>query len=217
MNLLVTTAGNFEGLESQQRIAIWRSQKHIVELMPLRQVVSYIRFATASSLALFDAIVCLADESPINSWMFYRTEMSPLEVAVGFAREIRNLAENCAMQDGRKWRSIPLIIFRHVTDYEFAQIVRGETHANIVFTPDDQPILAMRQIQQIVSDYQDRVLKDYEQLGIMVRIVNGHSQIGPALKKKDQQAENEYYYAPADRRDLNRWVTVKRDDEGPAA
>jgi hypothetical protein len=33
MNLLFTTAGNVQTLESQERVAVWQSRKHIVELM----------------------------------------------------------------------------------------------------------------------------------------------------------------------------------------
>ena len=117
------------------------------------------------------------------------------------------------MRDGRKWRSIPFIIFRNVADYEVAEMAKEETHASILFTPHDHPIVAMRQIQEVVSRYQDRVLQDYEQLGITVRFVHGHAQIGPALRKRDTRTESEYYYSPADRRSHSGWVTVKRDDD----
>lgn len=72
----------------------------------------------------------------------------------------------------------------------------------------------MRQIQAIVNEYQDRVIQDYEQLGIMVRFENGHGKIRPALQQKTRAVESEYYYSPADRRRARRWITIKRDDEG---
>src|SRR5271157_1515029 len=184
MNLLFTTAGNFQTLESQDRVAVWRSRKHIIELMPMESVTSYLRLNPASSLALIDAIVCVADDPPIATLTPYHSNFYQLDFALKLAEDVRNLPETCAMRDGRKWRSIPFIIFRSAFDHEFAEQAQKSTHANIVFTPYGNAVVALMQIRKIVDDYQDRVLDDYRQMGIVVRFVSGHAQIGPALKKR---------------------------------
>jgi hypothetical protein len=65
-----------------------------------------------------------------------------------------------------------------------------------------------------VDKYHERVLADYEALGILVRVEKGRVQIGTALHLKAEGVESEYYYAVGDRRTHTSWVTVKRDNEG---
>jgi hypothetical protein len=214
MNLLYTTAGNFQALESQHNVKEWRARHHIVELMPMECVANYLRFDASSALALVDAIICAADTDLIS----FDPDMErlvpnfPFEKAIALAKDVRSLPESCAMRDGRKWRSIPFVILRHGLDYEKAQL--AETHADIVFTPYNHPPIALRQVQQIVDEYEDRVLDDYLNVGILVRFDHGHVQIGPALRRKNPSVESKYYYAPADRRTNKDWVTVKRDHQG---
>jgi len=61
MNLLCTTAGDFQTLEFQHDIDGWRSEHQIIELLPIERVANYLHFDPAASLALIDAIVCAAD------------------------------------------------------------------------------------------------------------------------------------------------------------
>src|SRR5271169_7134730 len=110
MNLLFTVASEFDSAESQYRLALWRNRRHIVEVMPLEQVASYLRFDPASELALVDAIVCAADAPPIASFSPLRGNLYQLHYALLLAEDVRALPETCAMRDGRKWRSIPFII-----------------------------------------------------------------------------------------------------------
>src|SRR6185437_11508388 len=72
----------------------------------------------------------------------------------------------------------------------------------------------LRQVQRIVDDYHEDVLREYDNLGILVRFEKGRAQVGPALRLKDRRAEGRYYYPPRDRRNNRGWVTVKRDREG---
>jgi len=193
---------------------MWRSACHIIELLPMERLKGYLLFDPASSLALVDAIVCAADDDLI----FVPLDRSrpvlrfPLTWALKLAEDIRSLPESCAMRDGRKWRSIPFVILSHPGSYELGPDTRESTHAHILF--QHHPIVCIRQIQSIVEDYQDRVLEDYRNVGIMIRFKNGRAQIAPALRRKDTGIESEYYYAPADRRTNTGWVTVKRDNEG---
>jgi hypothetical protein len=117
------------------------------------------------------------------------------------------------MRDGRKWRSIPFIIFRSVSDYEMALYARQETHAHIEVA-HGHPILMMQIVAKVVEAYQKAVLNDYEFCGILVRFHRGRAQIGPALKKKAPEVDSNFYYSPSDRRNRSGWVTVMRDQQG---
>ena len=48
----------------------------------------------------------------------------------------------------------------------------------------------------------------------MISFEKDRARIGPALKKKDPEMESAYYYAPADRRNNKRFMTVMRDSDG---
>ena len=154
----------------------------------MEDIPGYLRFSHASALALVDAIVCIADDPPLASWQPFRTNLFQLSYALQLAEDVRNLPEHCAMRDGRKWRSIPFIIFRSAFDHELAVTARDSTHAKILFTPYANARFGMMQIQRIVDEYKDRVLDDYQRLGILVRFVRGHAQVLPALRRKDSIA-----------------------------
>jgi len=91
-------------------------------------------------------------------------------------------------------------------------VKQGQTHAHIL--PSTHPILAIDKIQELVDEYQVKVLEGYRSVGFLVAFEKGRAQIRPGLTLKDNQGENEYYFAPKDRRRNTRWVTVKRDKEG---
>ncbi|HJX85614.1 MAG TPA: Shedu anti-phage system protein SduA domain-containing protein, partial [Candidatus Angelobacter sp.] len=81
------------------------------------------------------------------------------------------------------------------------------------YVANRHPLVGLRYVEQIVNEYQDLVLNDYLSFGILVRLVHGHTQVSPALRKNNPNVQSEYYYAPTDRRG-NGWVTVRRDHEG---
>lgn len=190
---------------------------HLVEEMPMERVTSYLRLDPSSSLALVDAIICAAD-SPVltmrpNSEGGAIEPTYPLERALLLADDVRSLPEHCAMRDGRKWRSLPFIIFPS-TQFELAEWAREETHATILpYFANRHSLVGLRLVEQVVHQYQDRVLDDYRSFGILVRLVNGHMQVLPALRRKVPTVQSEYYYAPTDRRTRG-WVTVRRDHQG---
>jgi hypothetical protein len=220
MNLLYTSIGDLDDPESQHTVEAWRRRHHVVETMPSERLTSYLRLDPASSLALVDAIVCAADANSgiVIDFNLRRPHFTfPLHQALALAEDARSLPETCAMRDGKKWRSLPFIILYNPASYEFNPYMLAETHAHLVrnFRPSYfHEFLTLRQIQEIVDTYQDRVLEDYRSFGILIRFEKGRAQISPALRKKDPRAESDYYYAAADRRAHKGWVTVKRDSDG---
>jgi hypothetical protein len=209
MNLLYTTPGDFLTYESEANLQVWRSRYHIVDRMPIEKVTSYLRLDPASSLALVDAIICVADTEIVD--VDNPSLNFPLGKALALAADVRDLPGNCAMSDGRKWKSIPFIIFCNGLDYWTAEAVKN-SHAHVLLLAD--PVRSLERIHEIVDAFSDRVLEDYENLGILVRFDRGRVQIGPALQRKGLNVETEYYYSPADRRGNQHWLTVKRDNQG---
>lgn len=174
--------------------------------MPFDRVCAYLRLSPSSSLALVDAIVCMADAEE-----FYGGNL--LERALRLASDVRSLPESCAMRDGRKWKSIPFVIFSNALAssrmIDFAQYRK-----NAEVYPVTTPSAAIAAIQAIVDKYHDEVLADYRSLGILIRFDKGRVQIGPAMQRRNMYVESEFYYSPADRRKNSGWVTIRRDNEG---
>lgn len=195
MNILFTSVGNFLSLESDACLTEWRARHHIVERMPMERLVSYLRVDPASTLALVDAIVCMADSDQIayEGFRSYPSLDFPLEKALALAEEVRNLPETCTMRDGRKWKKIPFAIFGSV-DSSTMWVKQRRSHPSVY--PIHLPLAALDNVKELVDEYQDRVLDDYSNLGILVRFEKGRAQISQALKLKDKQAESDYYYAP---------------------
>lgn len=208
MNLLYTTVGHYLSLESQQNIGVWQDQSHCVELIPCHQLVNYLHFSPASTLAQVDAIVCDADTDAVAfDWDMQPYYTFPVETALAVAEDVHRLPESCAMRDGRKWRSVPFIIIGRASSLRAAK-----THAHLLLTED--PIRTLKKIEQVVHEYQERILEDYRFAGILVRFERGRAQVQPAHERANPCIETEYYYPPADRRKNKVWTTVKRDDQG---
>lgn len=206
MNLLYTCVANIESLETQQCLSAWRARHHIVENMPFDRVTAYLKFSLASSLALVDAIVCMADTDG-----YFGGQL--LQKALALASDVRGLPENCTMRDGRKWKSIPFVIFSNASvPTRLMDFALHQKNAEVY--PVTEPGAAIAAIQDIVDKYHDRVLADYESLGTLIRFDKGRVQIGPAMQRKNNHLESEFYYSGGDRRRNRGWVTIKRDSEG---
>lgn len=210
MNILFTSVADFLTLEAQECLRAWKAHYHVVQQMEFGRVANYLHFESGSTLALVDVIVCMADSDSVVYHEDIRLPALdfPLAKALALADDVGNLPSVCTMRDGRKWRSVPFVIFCGYWDSR----IKGQTHARVLTST--HPTVALKRIQAIVDEYHDRVLNDYQNLGILVRFEKGRAQIGPALKLKDERAESEYYYAGGDLRNNKGWVTVKRDDQG---
>src|SRR5271168_3370703 len=108
MNLLFTSVGNVLTLESQTFLTVWRTRYHqIVAQMPMERVANYLHFDPGSTLALIDAIVCMADTDTITYAedeedypSFRRPVHVHLQRALAFAKDVRDLPDSCTMRDG---------------------------------------------------------------------------------------------------------------------
>jgi hypothetical protein len=118
------------------------------------------------------------------------------------------------MRDGRKWKAVPFIIFANGIEGSCDYSGLPPSVTILPLMCNRHPAAALAEINNLVSVYHESVLKEYERLGIMVRLDHGHVQIGPALRKNASTLEGSYYRAEADRRSHRGWVTVKRDREG---
>jgi hypothetical protein len=187
----------------------WQERHHIVEAMSADRMPSYLRL-TSASLAHIDVIVCNAHVEPDEVPNFFI-----LDKAIRMANEVADLPEYIAMRDGRKWKMIPFVIMGQES-YYFAAISDLKGRHACIISPDRSAEGILRKIQGSVDNYQNRLLQEYDDRGLMVRIAKGRTQISPAMKRKRKYEESEYYYVTADRRKLvrNRWLTVMRDNDG---
>lgn len=210
MNVLFTSVG-LGTLEAETYIAEWTACHQIVEQMPMDRIAGYLRLNPASALALIDVIVCMADSNMIvPAFPVYPQIDFPVEKALRLAEEISNLPDQCTTYDGRKWKKIPFAIFGS----EEASTMWSQEHkgGNARVFSVDSAFTALKKVEELVDEYQKKLLNDYQNLGLLVRVENGRSQINSALKLKT--SESEFYYAAGDRRIHNGWVTIKRDREG---
>ncbi|RXH57754.1 hypothetical protein GRAN_1064 [Granulicella sibirica] len=194
-----------------------RAAHHLVEFMPWFRLTSYLRFETGSSLALIDAIVCSANGVELGWSRDDKLEAHyPFDTAVYLAEEARMLPDACTTRDGRKWRSLPFIIFHGPVAPWLLQAAKVSTQA--LFYLGFHHVYAARMmmfhIEAAVKAHHVALLSDYECCGLLVRHEMGRAQIKPALKRKHGRSNTEHYNAAGDRRKLSDWVTFSRDREG---
>ena len=207
MNILLTTTGSSEDRHFKSLLDAWRAHHHIVETMPFDRLMGYLKFGTSSRWAEVDAVVCKADTDPDG------IEIYNLNRTLKLAEDFRRLPEACAMRDGRKWKSIPFAIISEQPYYFGYQDHFLQLNVTLI-RPSPYPTQALSLVKEAVDDYIKRVLEDCRDLGLMITFEKDRARIGPALKKKDPVMESAYYYAPADRRNNRRFMTVMRDSDG---
>jgi hypothetical protein len=207
MNIFLTSTGSLEDRSHKHLIKTWRDCHHIVETMPFERVMGYLKVDPGSKWAAVDAIVCKADTDSESGATY------TLPRALKLAADFRNLPESCAMRDGRKWKSIPFILISEQPYYFGYPEEITRLRVNLIH-PSPYPQELLTKVRDRVDDYIMRVLEDYHDLGLMISFEKDRARIGPALKKKDPEMESAYYYAPADRRNNKRFMTVMRDSDG---
>lgn len=217
VNLLYTSTPGFEEAEANSVMTRMRNAHHLVEFMPWFKLTNYLRFGIGSSLALVDAIVCSANGMQMTWGRDGTFEVNyPFDTAIYLAGEVGALSDACTTRDGRKWRSLPFIIFQGPVEPWLLQMAKVKTHAQ--FYLGFHHVYAVRvmlfQIEAAVKAHHLALLSDYECCGILVRYEMGRSQIKPALRRKLGRTHTDYYNAAGDGRKLSDWVTFSRDGEG---
>jgi hypothetical protein len=173
---------------------------------------AYLRFNPSAASGLIDLIaVCPG-----------RFDVSFANWAREIIEEIRALPESCCMFDGRKWKRMPCVVLsdlRYPPGFEVLQ----EAGIPVIHHAPQFPWTRGRAFkktvnrwQEIVTEYQKRVLAEFEKAGMLVAYEHGRFRVKWAFRKKDPYSESEYYHAGSDRRKLKDYVTVHREIAGIA-
>jgi hypothetical protein len=193
--------------------------------MPGNEVVPYLKFAPAAAAASIDAIVFLRPNSDIGFQYALglprpSTVVDPWEAPwrnAEISQKIRDLPEDCAMRDGRKWKRIPQIVLtdrgqREAAfdglDVEFVMDVTGWMLHDGYASP-----ITWQRIERIVNQYHEKAMSKYERVGFLIVADHGRYRVKRAYYKKDA-SESEYYYGGKDKRRFQGFVTIGRDSEG---
>jgi hypothetical protein len=141
-------------------------------------------------------------------------EIFSIENILALVRDIRHLDSWAAMEDGRKWSAVPIILIITDTlsgDFDIPQSI----DATIIFSRGDV-LEDLRRIRQEIAKYRQRLLDELDNLGFLVTFENGRYRVGPALTPGERQVEGHFYFGPADNRPSQdgKYYTVDRDNLG---
>jgi hypothetical protein len=182
--------------------------------VPYEQVLEVIN-SPASSELIVDAVVIRGD------FLLPETgNPAPIDDLINLSRRIRDLPDTAAMFDGKKWKSVPIIMIStrfarddDQTELEFDRDdgAPEEDEADIIVAHDGNNYGA-DVVKKRVEAYREAVLSDLDNMGFVVRYNRGRYTVAPALRSREE-LESKYYFGPTDRRsgDL---VTVHRDNFG---
>lgn len=221
MNLLLTcsTVPDF----SPEARKLW-NRFCIADWMPGREVVRYLLFAPVSEFASIDAIVFLRPSMADGfiqeaDGRFTLPEMTAWEAHyhnAAIAEKIRNLPENCAMRDGRKWKRIPQIV---LTDSWYHEAYDGldvdfviDVTERMLFAGYSSPV-TWKKIEEIINRYHLRAMAEYERVGFLVTVDRGLYRVKRAFRKRNSR-ESEFYFGGKDRRRFHDFVTIGREPDG---
>lgn len=204
--LLITDDGTISGDE----IETWM-RSCIVSSTPWWSLTGYLRLDLAATNALVDVIAFLPADHVDGFIEDYAWR------CLWVIEQIRALPESCCMRDGRKWKKVPCVVLAQRYHLGSVGPVRDAGVPIAVYSPQYSSVyfrLTLGKLQEVVNDYQERVLSQYQKVGILVACEHGRCQVKWALEKKAQSLENEYYHSSADRRKLKTYITVHRDVAG---
>jgi hypothetical protein len=218
VNLLLTCSTIPEF--NQDALELW-NKFCIADWMPGREIVSYLKFAPASSSASIDAIVFLRPDRSTGLWFeMDGSGITPREANwfnAEIAQTIRNLPENCAMRDGRKWKRIPQIV---LTDGGLRETAYDGLDVEFVVDVTEWMLrsgysspVTWSQIEKAVNQYYRQALEEYERVGFLAIADHGRYRIKKAFRKKTSR-ESEFYFGGKDKRRFQEYVTIGRDIEG---
>ena len=135
--------------------------------------------------------------------------------AVLLAVRLRQMPENAAMPDGRKWNALPIVVFT-TTDVYHAEAAGAIAAANLLGILNIESVKLSGNfsgdanvLKAAVKRYRQDILNELDRLGFVVRYDGGRYRLGPALKPRAELAGH-YYFGPADQRRAE-FVTIDRD------
>lgn len=166
-----------------------------------------------------DAVIVISDPS-LSTPGLYVTDVPnisaadkfDLSAALSVVRSIRGFADDIAMGDGRKWKSIPCIILGSKDDFSKYDLL-GSRYQALDFEAIEleQVDKSIDPIVEVVKKYRQKILDDFDNLGFIVSYESGRYRLGPALSSRNN-VESAYYHGPADSRGNDRIVTIDRDN-----
>jgi hypothetical protein len=157
-------------------------------------------------------IIVLASERETSSTML--TNLLDAPFAIDLIDRIRQLSENVAMPDGRRWSAIPIRTMNRVNHplnalafvAKLLKVKYSDVSAYELPRSDDFGAAVLR---SDVRHYRQAVLDELDNLGFIVGYEAGRYRIGPALGRRPHLV-GRYYYGPGDKRG-EPFVTVDRD------
>jgi Domain of unknown function (DUF4263) len=210
VNLIVTGREN-TSIEVEQL----RNRHCAVEIVPSDKLLDCLR-SPVDLLLFADVIVCFieVDVAELTSPLTY-----PVGMIAGqrLTQEVRRLPETRAMPDGRKWKTIPIVIVLSGTASSFfrEELQRFASAESAVFV---EALLefgpTFSSIDRTVREYRQRILAEFSNLGFLVSYRDGRYRVGPAMNP-DRDLEGLFYFGPGDKRHLDgRCFTVDRNVYG---
>jgi len=198
--------------------SLWRERYGPADFIPADSLIRILKEKQSG----FAAEAIVIDTSEMFHWegpsddeyLRRRTQAMTLETAVALVRSLRNLDSYVAMDDGRKWCSVPIIlIFADTLFSDFS--IPESLDATIVLSRGDV-LSDVQKIRQEITDYRRRLLDELDNLGFLVSFENGRYRVGPALTPRERQVEGHFYFGPADNRPgiRGKYFTVDRDNLG---
>jgi hypothetical protein len=208
MNLIVTGVD-----ESSSKVDDLRKRGCSVDVIPIEQLLERLKLDIDSTIA--DAVVSFVDAGA-TAFERLRTHTDRIETAQKLALEIRSLPDSCAMRDGRKWKTVPIIIALSGSEAilaaeELHLLASSEAVVFVEALQDFQP--TFRTVDEAVREYRQKILNEFSNLGFLVSYENGRYRVGPALRPTGD-LEGTFYFGPGDQRGGRQFYTVDRDVYG---
>jgi len=142
-------------------------------------------------------------------------------VIMNLLASIRSLPDMLAMDDGRKWKSLPVIVVSHQPVFEGLAaeppVLIDEGVYFVTVGGDFNAVYESASAAVIV--YRQQLLAQFDESGFLITFDHGRSRITPAISTRDRRMiETDLYYGPADRRKIspNTFWTIDREPEGLA-
>jgi hypothetical protein len=213
-NLKIIFTGNREPVNY---VNLWRERYGPAEFVSADSLIALLkdgRSGLTAEAIIVETSEMFYEEVPNEGHFIPTTGLLALETVVALVPDLRSLDSSVAMEDGRKWRSLPIIVI--LTETLFSDFNIGESFdATIIFSRGNVSS-DLDKIRQEIITYRHQLLDELDNLGFLVCFENGRYRVGPALTPKDERLEGHFYFGPADNRSGTRgkYFTVDRDNLG---